>query len=70
MNRLIIRYANRETTPSRYFLGGWTRTDPIITDDYWTIRGDEDALRRHVQAALADNNLNDYRLYSTAAVQS
>ena len=57
---LRIRYADPETTPSRYPSAGWTRTDLVMDDDYWTLHGPDWALRGHVEAVLADNNLNDY----------
>lgn len=58
---LSIRFANPDTTPSRYSSGGWTRADVVMHDDYWTVRGPDWALRQIVDAALAANDLNDYR---------
>lgn len=61
---LKIRYANPDTIPGAYARrAGWVRTDPIISNGYWTLYGPDDTLRRHVELALADNNVNDYRIY-------
>lgn len=62
MNTLTIRYADPDTTPGRYPSAGWIKADTIMQGDYWTLRGQEYHLRRHLERALADNNLNDYRL--------
>lgn len=59
---LKIRYANPDTTPSKYRQGGHTRTSIVTQDDYWEIHGEQWALEAHVQKALDDNNLNDYSL--------
>lgn len=60
MNTLTIRYANPDTTPSRYPSAGWIKADTVMSGDYWTLRGPQDMLRAHVDRALRDNNLNDY----------
>jgi hypothetical protein len=62
---LHIRYANPDTTPSRYPSAGWLKADVVMTNDYWTLRGPEWALRSHVKSALNDNNLNDYHFVSS-----
>ncbi len=60
MKALKIRYANPDSTPSKHGPNaGWIRPDVIITDDYWTIYGPIDALRRHAEVALKANDLND-----------
>ena len=63
---LVIRYANPDTTPSTYPSAGWIKADTIMQGDYWTLHGQDWALKMHVEQALADNNLNDYRLVRAA----
>jgi hypothetical protein len=56
---LHIRYANPDTTPSTYGTRN-CRSGVVTVNDYWTLRGEDYALRAHIERALQANNLNDY----------
>lgn len=62
MLELRIRYARPDSRPKTYPHAGLRQVPTPSLDGYWTISGEDTAVRLHLRTAMFANDCNDYSL--------